>query len=282
MTMRVRLVLLIIAALLLALPGSGYGTAIAPAVDLPLPLPTSMAALGDSITTGYNARGGFKDCPERSWSTGTDAQVNSHYQRLLARTREIEGRATNLARDGAKVDDFERQASEAVALEPTYITILIGANDACTSSERTMTSIADFRSELDSGLAVLAANLPRTRLLIASIPDLLQLWEVEHRDRLAQVIWSVGSICQSMLGDATSVDDAANARRERVRQRVADYNRQLEEACAAYGPLCRFDNNAVFEQPFTAAQVSSWDAFHPDVTGQALIAETTNLAGYQW
>jgi lysophospholipase L1-like esterase len=284
MPVRVRPVLLIVAALLLALPGSGATSATAPepAVELPLPLPTSMAALGDSITTAYNACGRFEDCPERSWSTGTDAQVNSHYQRLLARSPEIEGQATNLARSGAKINDLERQASEAVKLRPTYVTVLIGANDACTSSEQTMTSVADFRRQLDRGLAVLMANLRATRLLIASIPDLLTLWEVEHRDRVAQFIWSVGSVCQSMLQDARAVDDATNARRARVRQRVADFNQQLREACSAYGRLCRFDDNAVFNSPFTAGNVSSWDAFHPDVTGQALIAETTNDAGFQW
>ena len=284
MRMPGRPALIVTIALLLFLPGSGVTTAIVrpPTPDPPLPLPTSMAALGDSITTGYNACGRFEDCPERSWSTGTDQKVNSHYQRLLARTREIEGHATNLARSGAKVDDLERQASEAIELDPTYITVLIGANDACTSSEEKMTSVTDFRTQLDNALAVLAANLPRTRLLIASIPDLLRLWEVEHRDRLAQLVWYFGSICQSMLGDARAVDDAAKARRARVRQRVADFNQQLAEACAAYGSLCRFDNNAVFGHPFTAAEVSSWDAFHPSESGQALIAETTNLAGFQW
>lgn len=208
-------------------------------------------------------------------------RVDSHYLRLLARNPEIEGRATNLARSGAKIDDLERQAREAVGLQPDYITVLLGANDACTSSEETMTPISDFRTQLDTGLRVLAA-LPKTRLLIASIPDLLQLWEVKHRDRGAQLIWSLGSICQSMLGDATAVDDAANARRERVHQRVADYNQQLRERCAAYGPLCRFDGDGVFDHPFSGDEVSSWDSFHPAVTGQTLIAETTNLAGFQW
>jgi lysophospholipase L1-like esterase len=144
-----------------------------------------------------------------------------------------------------------------------------------------MTSVKDFRVRLDAALTRLT-ELPRTRLLIASIPDLLQLWEVEHRDRAAQVIWSVGSICQSMLGDARAVDQAANDRRARVRQRIRDYNDQLHDACANYGPLCRFDSNAVFDHPFTAGEVSSWDAFHPSESGQALLAEATNSAGWQW
>lgn len=247
-----------------------------------LPLPTSMAALGDSITTGYNACGRFEDCPERSWSTGDDPAVRSHYQRLLAISPGIEGHATNLARAGAKVDDLTRQATEAVADNPNYVTILIGANDACTSSEATMTPVTDFRAHLDEGMDVLRAGLPKTRVLIVSIPDLLRLWEVEHRDRTAQLVWFVGSICQSMLENARAVDPDNTARRERVRQRVVDYNEQLREACAAYGPLCRFDDGAVFAHPFEAGDVSSWDAFHPDESGQAVLADVSNTAGYRW
>jgi len=145
-----------------------------------------------------------------------------------------------------------------------------------------MTSVADFRARLDAGLAVLSTNLPKTRVFVASIPDLLRLWEVEHRDRLAQVVWYVGSICQSMLDHPTSTDDGDVARRNRVHQRVADFNEQLRDACAAYGRLCRFDGNAVFDHQFTAGEVSSWDAFHPDASGQRLIAELTSADGFDW
>jgi lysophospholipase L1-like esterase len=241
-----------------------------------------MAALGDSITAGYNACGRFEDCPDHLWSTGTSPDVDSHYQRLLAVSPGVAGHATNLARSGAKVDDLARQSNEAVAIHPGYVTVLIGANDACTSSENNMTSVADFRARLDEALTVLATNLPKTRVLVASIPDLLRLWEVEHRDRLAQIVWNLGSICQSMLDHERSTDAGDVARRERVRQRVADYNEQLREACAAYGRLCRFDGNAVFDHRFTAGEVSSWDAFHPDAAGQRLIAELTSTDGFDW
>src|SRR5687768_10232023 len=40
--------------------------------------PTKMAALGDSITRGFNACGWYVDCPSRSWSTGSYSTVNSH------------------------------------------------------------------------------------------------------------------------------------------------------------------------------------------------------------
>jgi len=284
--MRLRPLLLLAAALALLLPATTVEPATAieqpPAVQPPLPLPTSMVALGDSITTGYNACGKFRDCPDQSWSTGTDDEVNSHYRRLLAISPAIEGRVSNLAESGAKMEDLVGQARAAVERQPDYVTILIGANDACTSSENDMTPVPEFRGQLDEAMAVLATGLPRTRVVVASIPDLHRLWEVEHRDRLAQLVWWVGSICQSMLDDARSVDAGDVARRERVRQRVVDYNAQLRDACAAFGRHCRFDGNAVFDHRFEAGDVSSWDAFHPDVSGQALIAELTSRDGFAW
>ena len=72
------------------------------------------------------------------------------------------------------------------------------------------------------------------------------------------------------------------ARRDRVQQRVIDYNTELAAACAGYGPNCRFDGNVVFNFPFTLSQVSGWDYFHPNASGQALLAEITYQAGFGW
>ncbi len=39
--------------------------------------PTSMAAVGDSITRGFDACTVLSDCPEVSWATGSDTKVKS-------------------------------------------------------------------------------------------------------------------------------------------------------------------------------------------------------------
>src|SRR5437867_3377620 len=47
--------------------------------------PASIASTGDSITRAYNTGSvPFSDAPANSWSTGTNASVNSHYSRILA------------------------------------------------------------------------------------------------------------------------------------------------------------------------------------------------------
>src|SRR4029453_13050868 len=98
-------------------------------------LPDSVAGLGDSITRGFNACGFFLDCTSRSWSTGSYSYVNSHYRRILANNPAIYGHNHNDAADGARASDLARQAGTAVNQQVEYVTIEIGANDACRSSE---------------------------------------------------------------------------------------------------------------------------------------------------
>jgi hypothetical protein len=85
-----------------------------------------------------------------------------------------------------------------------------------------------------------------------------------------------------MLANPTSTAQADIDRRDRVRQRVIDFNTQLAEACAAYGANCRFDGNAVFNYPFTLNQVSAWDYFHPNTSGQTVLASISYAAGFTW
>ena len=42
------------------------------------------------------------------------------------------------------------------------------------------------------------------------------------------------------------------------------------------------DGGAVFGYPFTLDQLSTIEHFHPNVTGQAVLAEVTWEAGFSW
>jgi lysophospholipase L1-like esterase len=253
-----------------------------PASAAATPPPSSMASLGDSITRGFNACGFYVDCPSRSYSTGDYSAINSHYLRIRAVNPAINGHALNDARSGAKVQDLPGQAGTAVSQGVQYVTILIGANDACTSSESTMTSVTTYRGYLDTALGKLKAGLPAARVLLVSIPDVKRLWQVGQGNLLARTAWSLFGICQSLLANPTSTAAADVARRDRVRQRVVDFNTQLAQACAAYGSNCLFDGNAVFNYQFTLAQVSGWDYFHPNAGGQRALAQISYAAGFGW
>jgi lysophospholipase L1-like esterase len=253
-----------------------------PAEGATTPPPNSMAALGDSITRGFDACGFFSDCPSASFATGTSATIHSHYSRILAGNTAISGHANNDAKTGAKAADLNGQAQTAVGQNVQYVTVLTGANDACTSTEAGMTAVATFRSQIDAAMATLRSGLPSARVLVISIPDIKRLWEIGKGSSSARTVWALGGICKSMLANPTSTAAADVARRDRVRQRVVDFNTQLAQACAAYGSNCLYDNNAVFNYQFVLSQVSTWDYFHPNMTGQSVLASVTYAAGFGW
>lgn len=250
---------------------SAKAAAAPPAAPAPEPPVERMAALGDSITRGFNACGWFLDCPSRSWATGTDHQVDSHYLRLLAHTGSLT--AYNNAVTGAKVAALAGQAEQAVAQRAEYVTILIGANDACADTEADMTSVAAYERRFRAALQILRQGLPEARIFVSSIPDLRRLWRIGKDNAAARTAWAFG-ICQSMLARPTSMADADMARRTRVRERVIAYNAAMARACEE-DPRCRFDGGAVFSHRFTLEQVSKWDYFHPNLAGQAELARVT-------
>lgn len=263
-----------ILAALLVLPGlSGIGNA--------APIPSSMSALGDSITRAFNAAGWFVDYPARSWTTGTDSGVNSHYLRIKAKNSAITNKNYNDAKSGAEMIDLNGQAQTAVGRGVQYVTILMGANDVCASSEAGMTPVTTFRSQFQTAMTTLTTGLPNASIFVASIPRIKRLWEVGKGSSSARAAWDGYNICQSMLANPTSTAQADVDRRVRVDQRNIDFNTQLQQVCAQY-VNCKFDGNAVFNYQFQLSHMSGWDYFHPNKSGQTALASVSYAAGFNW
>jgi PKD repeat protein len=274
MTRRAPSLALLLALVLGALLPSTVGAA-------DLPVPSSMAAVGDSISQAASSAGALgADAPHNSWSTGTSSSVNSHFLRLRALNGSLV--AHNRSVSGAKVADLNAQMQSVVGLEPDpgYLTVLIGGNDVCTDTVAQMTSVTDFRARFAAAMATITSQSPGTAVYVVSIPDVYKLWDLFDGNFWARFIWATAGICQSMLANPTSTQQADVARRAAVRQRNIDFNTQLAQVCALY-PQCRFDNNAVFNTSFVAADVSG-DYFHPSVAGQAKLASVSWAAGYTW
>ncbi|MFC9286424.1 SGNH/GDSL hydrolase family protein [Streptomyces sp. NPDC057052] len=231
--------------------------------------PASLAAVGDSITRGFDACSVLTDCPEVSWATGDSGEVNSVAVRLLGARAATH--SWNYAVTGARMADLPAQMARAAARRPALVTVMAGANDACRVTAEAMTPVADFRAGFQEALRTLRRTAPTAQVYVASVPDLKRLWSQGRTNVLGKQVWKLG-ICPSMLGDADALDSAANLRRETVRQRVEDYNRVLEEVCAK-DARCRFDGGAVHEFRFGTDQLSHWDWFHPSTNGQARLAE---------
>jgi lysophospholipase L1-like esterase len=239
--------------------------------------PTSMAALGDSITAGFGSCGTYVVCGRNSWSTGTADAVDSHYDRIRAENSKIKGHARSFAEPGAEASDLAAQASEAVDMKAQYVTVLFGANDACAA-----TSVTAFRASIDRGLARLKKGLPKSRVLVASIPDIYRLWQVGHDSPDAVRAWNRLHICPSMLADPTSTAPADEDRRRAVRDRVDNYDDQLKAACKAYGRKCRWDGGRVHQVRFGLDLVSHVDYFHPNAEGQKELSDVTYPGRFTW
>jgi lysophospholipase L1-like esterase len=253
--------------------------------------PHVMAALGDSITRAFNTEvsltcptGPSLDCPKNSWSTGTNPAVNSQFQRIEAIDPGRNPVAFNDAVSGARASGLNSQAQVAAAQDPDYVTIEIGANDACRATIGAQTPTGDFKSQVKSALDTLVTDDPKVYIQMASIPDINQLHTIFTSpvpDPNAIARWSAFNVCQALLADPLSMDQPVVDRREQFREQVIAYNDALANVCAEF-KRCLFDNNAVFNSQFTVADVATLttvgitaDYFHPSLFGQAQLAETT-------
>jgi lysophospholipase L1-like esterase len=247
-----------------------------PATAASPPLPSSMAALGDSITRAYDVCCSYSDHPGQSWSTGSTSYdgIASHYERIKQLKSAITGHGYNDAVTGAKMAAAPTQAGQAVSQGARYVTILLGANDLCTSSPSTMTSTTTFRAQFSQAMATLMAQDRKPYVFVSSIPNLYQLWQVLHTNSLARWAWANFHICQSMLA-ATNTE----TQRQQVVAREEAFNQILAQECAKY-PRCRWDNKAVYNYRFSASQVSTLDFFHPSLSGQAALARVTWAASW--
>ena len=167
------------------------------------------------------------------------------------------------------MDDAPGQATQAVGQHVRYVTVLLGANDLCTSSPATMTSPAAFQADFETTMATLMAQNPQPYVFVSSIPNIYQLWTVLKGNSLARWAWANFHICQSMLG-ATRTEEE----RQQVVAREQAFNQILADICAQY-TRCRWDDEAVYNYPFKASDVSTLDFFHPSLSGQAALARVT-------
>lgn len=233
-------------------------------------LPRSMAALGDSITRGVNLDGAAPgEHPEASWATGNASFIanDSHAQRLVAMGA-LETGVHNFARSGARMEDFHRQARLAVDARAEYVAALFGANDACGGS-----SPEAFRAAFRAGADILREGLPRgATVYVVSVPNVTALWEIHHENERAQAAWRWFGVCPALLSQ-----DADEADRARMTQRVEAFNRVLAEESARYG--FHWDGGAVHRETLAWDDVSNLDYFHPSFSGQTRIAQATWRAG---
>ena len=168
------------------------------------------------------------------------------------------------------------QATAAAAQHVAYVTVLLGANDLCTSSPSTMTSTGAFAAQFREAMAILKQQLPQARIFVSSLPDLYQLWKVLHTNRVARTVWAAARHLPLHARRHQDRGRAPAGRRPRDRLQCRSSQRHLPPVRRPV-PLGR---GRRLRLQFHASQVSILDFFHPDLDGQAALARVTWAASW--
>ncbi len=206
-----------------------------------------------------------------SYATGTSPSSDSLYRRLLTSNPGLLGHEYNDAEVGARASDLFSEMSLAVWQKADVVTVLIGSNDACTSTVGQMTPVSDFRASINDAFGLFFSNRPGARIVLSSIPDIYRVWQVGHTNPRARMIWQAAGLCPSMLSNPASSAPADQLRRAMVSLQIAKYDAALASVCAAYRG-CRWDGGALGRYQFQASDLSSFDFFHPSPQGHRALA----------
>lgn len=248
-------------------------------------LPALLGAIGDSYTQAYSVDSShLRDHTEFSWVVGTNPTdgVFSLYERFVALgdTPTVVDAATS----GRKMNDAARQATaivQAAAKLPAgataYVTFELSANDIC---DDPMTTPDSFASSLDAALAILNQGLPAgSRILMLSVPDYRHWRDMVQADPATAAAYQkpvnqdrcppfLGSNTRISLADAGAMLDAYNAH-------LRDACDQIQNADGADGKLaCTYNEDLLSERDFLASDLSTVDLIHPNLSGQAKMAQS--------
>ncbi len=236
-----------------------------------------MAAIGDSITTGFNAKNPL-DNKSLSWSTGytTTERVQSHYKRAQ-NVFDGEVYQLNMAKAGARSDAIEAQmenvAKSLKGRELDYLTVMIGANDVCSWPADHGENLHQFDTRVRNTLDRALALNPDIKITLVPVPDMLRLYELGKATAACSARWKIFNICAPLLQNHDADERAAFG------QRVIDLNDSLAQIASEYSQSVHYAADvATFS--FEKEDISGYDCFHPSWRGQDKIAEKSWLGGW--
>lgn len=236
-----------------------------------------MAAIGDSITTGFNAKNPL-DNKSLSWSTGysTTERVQSHYRRAQ-NVFEGEVYQLNLAKAGARSDAIEAQMENVVkklkGRELDYLTVMIGANDVCSWPADHGERLDQFSTRVRNTLDQALAQNPNVKITLVPVPDMLLLYELGAETKTCKARWKILNICAPLLQNNNADERAAFG------QRVLDLNDSLSSIASEYPHAVHYAAD-VATFAFEKEDISGYDCFHPSWRGQDKIAEKSWTGGW--
>jgi len=242
--------------------------AMASSVALAKPGTLVVGAVGDSISTGFNAAY-WGDNRNLSWSTGKDARINSHFKRFAELHPESQVKAVNIAIPASQAKHLAGQVSYLMHYEPDYVTVTTGANDVCTWKEDYAEDLQEFTEDLRAQVGIMVETKSTIKILLTPVPNLYNLWQVASKKPSCQAKWDLVGICRLLL--SSSSDEAS---RQGFVGRWLDINAAIAQVAAEY-PENVLYNPEIANTDFEWGQISPKDCFHPSINGLNLIAEKT-------
>lgn len=141
----------------------------------------TVGAIGDSITTAFNALRPINN-KRLSWSSGSEnGKVFSHYFRLKEVYTDKVFREYNYAVPGKTSEDLLDQIQKLNKHDPNYVAFTIGTNDVCGTEIQQAFNVERFKSNLRRGLDALIKKNPDIKIVISLIPNVLQLREFDGK-----------------------------------------------------------------------------------------------------
>lgn len=230
-------------------------------------------ALGHSGLTAENSDpsrpGGV--ALENSWATGTNREVNSVYQRLIAVRPETEGHVANAATGGAPVSALAGQARRALELVPNPELVIIQTIDGDIRCDgRDADNVPAFGAALEDALTIIAQAAPDAHVLLVGQlgrPRQEFVEELVAYEPSLQADMTGTGVCDFFTPDGELSDENFAA----LTAIIDGYEAEQARICATY-ENCATDGGARAAYVDTIDNFSS-DLNHLNVRGQAAAAE---------
>ena len=210
-------------------------------------------AVGDSITTGFNANKAFRDARDYSWATGE--KINSHATRLK---ENHEVTVDNLAVAGSTIDGVMTQIDSYLnqGKIPDYVTFSVGANDLCHADF----DIDKFEDSLWSAVSMIKLENENAKIVLLAVPNIVEAYNLVKHERFCRVMWQKFNVCHRLVTEEPS----------KTLTQWHDINKAIGNVASEFN-----DVRVTSEGSMKREHISDYDCFHPSAAGQEEIARVS-------
>lgn len=232
--------------------------------------PDSIAVIGIATANGYHTDPAHPGAtiPENSWATGTNPQVNSLYQRILAHNNRIKGHRTTLVDPEVVAGEVGQLVDRLVTQSPPpdlVVMQVLDQNMICPASHR------DFDQagrDVVAALRTIQDSAPNTRVFMVSQfgspTTQIQALTPDERAATGQAFADFSCVIVDPSGQPIprNLNNFEFA--------IHGYEAAIKEACDRF-PMCGYDEGA-FGRTVEAPGDIGPDLSHLSVQGQAKAA----------